>query len=59
MKKIIYALALLVSLTIVSCGSDVEKVKTFSIDVANAVNDFTLRDFEAEVKVAVTDAQTG
>ena len=38
MKKIIYALALLVSLTIVSCGSDVEKVKTFSIDVANKVS---------------------
>lgn len=31
----------------------------FSIDVANTVNDFTLRDFEVEVKVAVTDAQTG
>ena len=38
MKKIIYASALLVSLTIASCGSDVEQVKTFAIDVANKVS---------------------
>ena len=38
MKKIIYASALLVSLTIASCGSDVEQVKIFAIDVANKVS---------------------
>lgn len=38
MKKIIYASALLVSLTIASCGSDVEQVKAFAIDVANKVS---------------------
>lgn len=31
----------------------------FSIDVANTINDFTLRDFEMEVTASVVDPETG